>query len=65
MDPEEARQFLTANNVQIVIFPDGRKELHGFGKKLGDVFCGVEQSQNGLQFTTRFTPVPECVAKWN
>ena len=58
MDDNEAVEFLTANAVQFVVFPNGREELHGFGKKLGDVFCSVESDdpKNGVHFVTRFTP---------
>lgn len=58
METEEAWQFLKLNEVRLVIFPDGREELHGFGRKLGDVFCGVEKNpeDNSLHFVTRFTP---------
>lgn len=67
MDETEAREFVKANGIQFIVFPDGRQELHGFGTKLGDVFCGTEahDTEKGIRFVTRFTPVPGCVAAWN
>ena len=67
MDVTEAREFLKANNIQFLVLPDGRKELHGFGKKLGDVFCGTESHdpEKGIRLVAQFTPVAGCVAAWN
>ena len=57
METVEAAEFLNRNHVQFVTFPDGRTELHGFGKKLGDLFYGTETDQaNGVKFVARFTP---------
>ena len=52
MEVDEAAKYLKENSVQFLVFPDGRTELHGFGKKLGDVFCGVEPpaSNDGIRF---------------
>lgn len=57
---EDAIEFLGGQGVSFVRFPDGREELHGFGRKLGDVFSGVEEEPNeGIKFVNRFTPNPK------
>jgi hypothetical protein len=59
MDYRDAIQFLKQNHVRFFEFHDGKQELHGFGRKLGDVFCGIEKDEHdSLNFVTRFTPSP-------
>ena len=57
MSDEDAVDFLKEQGIKFVHLPDGREELHGFGKKLGDVFSSVEEDKsNGIKFISRFTP---------
>ena len=56
---EEAVGYLKSNRVCFVTLPDGGEELHGFGRKLGDIFSGIDENEpsQGIHFVNRFTPV--------
>ena len=58
MTDEEAVEYLKSNRVCFVTLPDGKEELHGFGKKLGDIFSGIDENEpsQGVNFVNRFTP---------
>ena len=59
MTDDEVIEYFKSNRVCFVTLPDGEQELHGFGRKLGDIFSGIDENDpsQGVNFVNRFTPV--------